>query len=52
MEGVPPVVEMGETPPDIFTPRRVGIQSLAHGSTETPSDDIPRRGCKGTADIR
>ena len=33
-EGVPPGVEMGETPPDIFTPRRVGIQSLALGSPE------------------
>ena len=31
IEGVPPVDEMGETPPDIVTPRRVGFQSLALG---------------------
>ena len=49
-EGVPPVVEMGETPPDIFTPRRVGIQSLALGSTEersTLSDDTRGADAKG-----
>ena len=55
VEGVPPVVEMGETPPDIFTPRRVGIQSFALRPTEersTLSGDTPRRGCKVVADLR
>jgi hypothetical protein len=52
---VPLVVEMGEASPDIFTPRAVGIQSLAVGSTEeqsTPSDDTPRYGCRGMANMR
>jgi hypothetical protein len=54
-EGVPPVLEIEETPPDILTPCRVGIQSVALGSAEersTPSDDIPQRGCKGMAELR
>jgi hypothetical protein len=41
--------------PDIFTPRRIGIPSLAPGSTEerrTLSEDTPRHGCKGMADLR
>lgn len=54
-EGIPPVIEMGEKPSDIFTARRVGFQSLGLGSREERSalgDDIPRRGCKGMADLR
>src|SRR5262249_9285360 len=54
-EGVPPVVEIEEAPPDLFAPCRVGIQSLALGSPEersTPSDDMPRHGCKGMAGLR
>ena len=31
--------------------RQVGIQSLALGPTETPSDDFPRHGCKGLTDL-
>jgi hypothetical protein len=41
--------------PDIFTPRRVGIESLALGSTEERralSNDTPRRGCKCKPDLR
>jgi hypothetical protein len=51
-EGVLPRVEMGKTPPDNFTSRRVGIPSLALGSPETPSDDIPLHGCKDVVDLR